>query len=388
MLRSGPEEIEAVARVINSKKLFRINDGLKEVENFEKELAARFGSQYALCLNGGTSALVCALIGLGIGPGDEVIIPAYTFVATANAVLAVGAIPVVAEVDETTTIDAGDVRSKLRPAVKAVIPVNMVGFPCNMAALLELCSAAGVAIVEDACQAMGGSFAGKRLGTWGDAGCFSFNDYKIISAGEGGALLTNNRTIYERALLFHNGGSGFQYYTGPVHIPDFAGSQCRASEITGAILRVQLQRLDGILSDLRLVKRTLMTALSDLPGVRFLASHDSEGDCGLTLGLSFDNAGTADEFVERSQINAWKPVNSNRHVYHLWGPVLERRGSHHPALNPYKLPQNMDLRGNYSPDMCPRTLDILGRTVFVTIRPDWDEATIAHVIDRCRQALL
>lgn len=386
MLRSGPEEIEAVARVIQSRKLFRINDGFKEVENFEKELAAKFGVQYALCLNGGTSALVCSLIGLGIGPGDEVIIPAFTFIATASAVLAVGAIPVIAEVDETTTLDVEDVRAKLRPTVKAVIPVDMLGFPCNMDALVELGRANNFAVVEDACQAVGGSFSGKRLGTWGDAGCFSFNDYKIISAGEGGALLTNDRAIYERGLLYQNGGSGFQYYTGPVQTPEFSGFQCRASEITGAIMRIQLQRLDGILTDLRSVKSAIMAGLADIQGVSFLASHDPAGDCGLTVGFSFDTAEQAARFAELAQISAWRPISFARHVYNTWGPVMSRRGSHHPALNPFDMPQNKDLRGNYQPDMCPRSLDILARKVFVTIKPDWDEEIVQHVITRCRDA--
>ena len=332
--------------------------------------------------------MVCSLIGLGIGPGDEVIVPAFTFIATACAVLAVGAIPVVAEVDETTTIDVEDVFAKLRPTVKAVIPVDMLGFPCNMAPLVDLSRSYGFSVVEDACQAVGGSFGGKRLGTWGDAGCFSFNDYKIISAGEGGALLTNDRTIYERSLLYQNGGSAFQYYTGPVQTPEFAGFQCRASEITGAILRVQLQRLDGILADLRRVKSTITEGLAGLPGVSFLSSHDPSGDCGLTIGFSFNTAEQASSFVDLTQINAWRPINHPRHVYNTWGPVIERRGSHHPALDPFNMSLNKGLRSNYQPDMCPRSLDILARKVFITIKPDWDEDTIHNIIAKCRGAFL
>jgi dTDP-4-amino-4,6-dideoxygalactose transaminase len=325
MIRMGQEEIDAITRVIQSKKLFRINDGLREVEHFELELAEKFGVDYALCLNGGSSALTCGLIGLGIGPGDEVIIPAYTFIATAAAVLAVGAIPVLAEVDETMTIDLNDIRIKLRPTVKAVIPVDMVGFPCQMQGLLDMSREFGFGIIEDSCQAVGGSFGGKRLGTWGDAGCLSFNDYKIISAGEGGAMLTNNRKIYERALIYHNGGSGFQYYTGPLQEPSFVGSQCRVGEITGAVLRVQLQRLDGILTDLRLLKSRIISELAASPGARFIPSHDAAGDCGLTVGLAFDSAAAASRFAELSQVKAWLPINSNKHVYHTWDTIQKAR---------------------------------------------------------------
>ena len=170
MYRIGQEEIDEIAKVIHNKKLFRVNDGLQEVDNFEKELAEKFGAKYALCLSGGTAAITCALVGLDIGPGDEVIVPAYTFMATALAVTSVGAVPVLAEVDETMTLDLDDVERKLTPNVKAVIPVDMVGFPCNMERLAAMGKKYGFKIVEDACQADGGSFGGKRLGLWGDAG--------------------------------------------------------------------------------------------------------------------------------------------------------------------------------------------------------------------------
>ena len=165
MFRIGQEEIDEVAKVIRAGKLFRINDGLKETATFEREIAEKVGVRYALCVTGGTAALTCALAGLGIGPGDEVIVPAYTFMATALAVTSVGAIPVLAEIDETMTIDLNDVERKLTPNVRAVIPVDMVGFPCDMERLMAMSRRHGFFVVEDACQADGGSFRGKRLGS-------------------------------------------------------------------------------------------------------------------------------------------------------------------------------------------------------------------------------
>ena len=388
MYRIGQEEIDAVARVIQSGHLFRVNNGLKEVEHFEQELADKFGVKYALCLSGGTSALTCALVGMGIGPGDEVIIPAYTFMATALAVTSVGAVPVLAEVDATMTLDLDDVEAKLSPAVKAVIPVDMVGFPCNMRRLKDMSIKYGFKILEDSCQADGGGFGDKRLGVWGDAGCLSFNDFKIMTAGEGGAVLTNDRKIYERAMIYHDGGAAFRPNAGEIQEPFFMGTQYRVSEVTGAILRVQLQRLDGILADLRRTKKAIMAGLADAPGVCFAPTHDAEGDCGTTLALTFATEAKARRFGELAQVGVWLPIDSGKHVYTNWDPLLAKRGAHHPALNPFMMPQNQGLRINYSKDMCPKTLDLLARTAFVSLRADWSDDKINSVIKACRDAYI
>lgn len=386
MYRIGQEEIDEIAKVIHNKKLFRVNDGLREVDNFEKELAEKFGAKYALCLSGGTAAITCALVGLDIGPGDEVIVPAYTFMATALAVTSVGAVPVLAEVDETMTLDLDDVERKLTPNVKAVIPVDMVGFPCNMERLAAMGKKHGFKIVEDACQADGGSFGSKRLGLWGDAGTLSFNDFKIMSAGEGGAVLTNDRKVYERALIYHDGGAAFRPNASTLQEPIFMGTSYRVSEITGAILRVQLRRLDGMLQDLRRVKKAIMAGLAGIPGIRFTPSHDPQGDCSTTLAFTFCCEEKARKFAKSEGVGAWLPIDSDKHVYINWEPLLAKRGSPNDVLNPFSLPQNKGLRTDYSVDMCPQTLDVLSRTAYISLHPDWTDDKIACVIESCRKA--
>ncbi len=201
MFRMGKEEIEAVKTVIKSTDLFRINNNAREVDHFEEEWAAKIGTKYALGLTSGTAALITSLAALGIGPGDEVIVPGYTFMATASAVLSVGAIPVIVEVDETLTIDPCEIEKKITKFTKAIIPVHLNGFPCDMDRIMQLAKKYDLKIVEDACQADGGSYKGMRLGSIGDIGTFSFNYYKIISSGEGGALVTNDKLLYQRALV-------------------------------------------------------------------------------------------------------------------------------------------------------------------------------------------
>ncbi len=160
MYRIGQEEIDAVARVINSGQLFRIGSAYSEVDNFEKELAEKLFVKYTLFVTGGTTALIAALIGLGVGPGDEVIVPAYTFMASALAVTAVGAVPVIAEVDETLMIDPEDVEKKISPHTKAIIPVHMLGYPCDMDRIMSISDKYNLLVLEDACQAVGGSYKG------------------------------------------------------------------------------------------------------------------------------------------------------------------------------------------------------------------------------------
>src|SRR5438105_10305035 len=172
----GDEELAALERVVRSRNLFRyygVGEGPGEVAAFEREFAAHMGARRALCVNAGSSALICGLIGAGVGPGDEVIVPAYTWNATPNAVLATGALPVLAEVDESLTLDPADVERKLTSRTKAVLTVHMRGAPADMRALTALAKRHGLVLVEDVCQSAGASFEGRRLGTFGDAGAFS-----------------------------------------------------------------------------------------------------------------------------------------------------------------------------------------------------------------------
>lgn len=380
MHRIGQEEIDAVARVIHSKNLFRINTGNKETEHFEKEWAKLCNTQYSLCVSGGTGALACALAGLGIGPGDEVIVPGYTFMATATAVLMVGAIPVIAEIDDTMTLDPDDFERKITEHVKAVIPVHMVGFPCDMDRIMSIAGKNGIKVLEDACQAVGGSYKGRRLGSIGHAGAYSFNYYKNISAGEGGGVVTNDRKVYERALLYHDAGATFRPFISEIQETPFIGSQLRVSEITGAILRVQLQRLDEILTDLRTIKTGIIQKIQDHRNITFTPSNDKEGDCGTTLGFVFSSEEKARTFAKG--VSGSLPIDSGKHVYSNWDPILNKQGGHHPAMNPFNFKENSGLRMDYTKNMCPKTLDLLARNVFISININWTQEDIENKVNQ------
>jgi dTDP-4-amino-4,6-dideoxygalactose transaminase len=390
MFRIGEEEVEEVRKVIASGKLFRLGDAASghqgAVDRFEREWAETIGAKYSLCLSGGgTAALVCCLAALGIGPGDEVLVPGYTWMATATAALTVGAIPVICEVDETLALDPDDVERKITPQTKAMIPVYMVGRNADLERLLEIGKRRGVYVVEDASQADGGSYRGRRLGSWGEMGAFSFNDFKIMSCGEGGALVTSDLTLYDRARIYHDSLLSFPTFGQEFSVPTFVGAQLRASEVMGAILRAQLRRLDGILADLRRNARRLIAGVEGT-GLRVLPSHDPEGDCHVVVAFRFGTEAEARRFAGSEGVHGGLPIDTGRHVYSNWDSVLEHRIGHHPAMNPYEFPQNRGLRTQYSKCMCPRTLDLLGRTVYLNVNPDWTEAEADRRIEACRTA--
>lgn len=387
MYRVGQEEIDAVTRVIESKKYFKVSrTGLQQTKLVEEELKEKFETKYAIHMTSGHAALVSALIGMGVGPGDEVIVPAYTYIATAMAVVAVGAIPVIAEVDETLTLDIEDVKKKITPRTKALLPVHIQGFPCNMDAIMEVAKEHDLFVLEDACQADGGAYHGKRLGTIGEAGALSFNLYKVISCGEGGALLTDDKKIFERAMIYHD-SSAIAFFGDQLAdngTPVFCGQEFRCNEIPSSILRVQLTRLDGILSDLRAAKKKIMEELSDC--FTFIPSHDIEGDCGTTLAIRFETEQEARRFAACEGVDGVLPIDTGKHVYSNWTPILEKRGAFHPLMDPFKMEANKPCDQDYRPDMCPKTLDLLARTVYISVNPDWTKAELQEMISTIRKA--
>ena len=384
MYRIGKEEIDAVARAIYTKDFFKINGSGCEVLNFESEWKEYMGTDYCLLMSSGFGAITSALIGLGIGPGDEVIVPGYTYIASALAVTAVGAIPVIADIDETLTLDAKEFEKKISKNTKAVIPVHIMGFPCNMDEICEIAKKHGIAVVEDACQSIGGKYKNKFLGTIGEAGAYSFNYYKVITAGEGGALVTRNRELYERALIYHDSSAVafFGSQLDGINQPLFGGTEFRVSDITGAILREQLKKLPDIIADLHKNK----FALIDLIDCKDMVapSNDAEGDCATTLVLRFETEDECKAFAEKCGENGLSiviPINTGKHIYTNWTQIMEKRGALHPAMDPYKMEVNKDLQHNYTPDMCPRTLDLLSRTAYIAIDPDWTEEQIRFVAE-------
>ena len=370
MYRIGQEEIEELRQVIETRSMFKINKGLQETMQVEESLRQQFGTRYPIFMTSGHAALTSALVARGIGPGDEVIVPGYTYIATAMAVVAAGAIPVIAEVDETLTLCPKDLEAKITEHTKAVIPVHIQGFPCDMDAILAIAQRYNLFVLEDACQADGGSYGNRRLGTLGHAGALSFNYYKLISCSEGGALLTDDRDLFERALIYHD-SSAVAYFGDQLAgftAEGFCGHEFRANELCAAVLKVQLTRMDGILADLRKNKAYLIEGLKDV--CAFAPSHDAQGDCGTTLALRFETEAQARAVATAEGVKGTLPIDTGKHVYKHWTPIMEKRGAAHPLMDPFRMEANRDLVPDYREDMCPKTLDLLARTVYISMNPD------------------
>ncbi len=358
----GEEEVEAVTRVLRSKNVFRyygVGDGPQEVATFEREFATHLGATHALAVNAGSSALICGLIGAGVGQGDEVIIPAYTWNATANAVLATGAIPVLAEVDDSLTLDPVDVAAKITPETKAVLPVHMRGAPAAMDALTAIARDHELALIEDVCQAAGATFNGKRLGTFGDAGAFSLQFNKILTTGEGGVLITNRDDVYDMAIDVHDCAGSVRRGIG---LPQFPGYNFRASELQGAVARVQLGRLDGLLQRMRANQNWLAERVAELPGLTLRRGTDEGGDAGICLIAFAETAALAADAVDALKaegvgaMRIYSPDFIDLHIYPYWKPVLDA----------------IVRSGRPAPD-CPRTLDLVGRAIHIDLSPLCDE---------------
>ena len=387
------EEITAVTALLrNPERLFRYR-GSEPTESslFEKELEAKLGVKHALFVNTGTSALTCCLVGLGIGPGDEVIVPAYTYIATATAVVNAGAVPVIAEIDDSLGLDPEDVARKITPYTKAIIPVHMQGVPARLQALRDIARANNLRIIEDACQAIGSRYDGTYTGVASDAFAWSLNFFKVITCGEGGVFFTNDDSVFLRGVYLSDPGSPMwdSDLKGDLHVPPFSKAGYRGNEINAAVARVQLRKLDRILAHTRRMKQTLLAHLAD--PIHYARQHvdDPAGDC----GISFAMIGESDEAARRMSAalaregleigTAYNDGFPDRHIYTYWDSILNKRGTNH--LNyPWGDPSYKG-QAAYSKDMCPNTLAILARCLRLSIHLNMDEERmqkIAGIINR------
>ncbi len=387
MYRIGEAEVRRIRKLIESGRIFRYGLG-GECDQFEADWASHVGVRYARMARNGTSAIYTALVGLGVGPGDQVIVPAYTYMATALAVLGAGAIPVIADIDESLTLSPEDVERRITSHTKAIIPVHMVGLPCNMSGLMRVARKHKLLVVEDACQAVGGGFRGKKLGAIGHAGAYSFNFFKNITCGEGGAFVTNRKAVYDRGSVAVDCCS---FYWSPDQERSelqFAGHNFRASEFEGAILNAQLSRLEPMLKKMRREKQRL-TAAGEKAGLRSIVNHSIEHECGTHAGFLFEAEKEAREFrrvLAADNVSSFLPMDTGRHVYTRWEPIMRQQGAHHAALDPFKIPANRKARIRYSQKMCATSLDILSRAVLVPTHPDHKAADIQKMIAAIRRA--
>lgn len=374
----GEEEIEAIAGVIRSGKLFRYGLG-DQCSTFEQRYAEYLGAKHFRLTCSGSYALHAAIVGLGIGPGDEVIVPAHTYMATATSVLTAGAIPVVIDVDESITMDPDALDDAVGPQTKAVIPVHIWGASCNMDAIMRVAAKHDLLVLEDACQGIGGGYEGRMLGTIGHAGAYSFNYYKNICAGEGGGVVTNDAAL-DKCIDCAIDPCHY-YWTGRTDdLVPFASNGARASEIMGAVLNIQLDRLPEMMVAMRAEKKQILATMRQLDnlGLKPTPMNSPDYECGTHVMYTMPTAEVAAKFVElMPSVIAGK---TGRHTYTEWDQILIGEGAAHAAMNPYKMAANQKCRRTVTKDMLPRSLDILARTVMIPTDPCHSEEQIGKMI--------
>lgn len=279
----GSEERKEVNDVLETGILMRYGfdgarKGIWKAKELESAICDTFGSKHAQLVSSGTAALTAALSALGIGYGDEVILPSFTFVASFEAVLSVGAIPVLVDVDDTLTLNPLAVRNAITPQTKCVMPVHMCGSMADMDELLAICKEHQLVLLEDACQSIGATYKGKKLGTIGDAGTFSFDFVKTITCAEGGVVMTNREDVYVACDGFSDHGHDHKGTDRGADLHPFIGYNSRISELHAAVGLAQIKKLDQFLTIQRKNNKALKDILSTIPEVTFRRVPDEAGD--------------------------------------------------------------------------------------------------------------
>ena len=367
-------------------------EGKGKVWQAERAFEEAIGTRYALAVNSGTSALMSALVAAGVGPGDEVIVPGYTFFASASVIVAARAIPVICDINDSLNLDPEDVQRRLTPQTKAIIVVHMQGMPADMDAIMAIARERDLAVIEDVAQACGGSYHGQGLGTIGDLGCFSFDFYKIAQSGEGGFVATDDEFLNMRAQSWHDTAACWR--------PDrfaaerrkgelFCGENYRMSEMQGALALAQIRKLTDYVSRLQAAKRKVRDRIVRRDGVSLRRQPDPEGDASTYIVMfapSPQEAVAIMEAMHERGVRAGGRIDQtvrDWHVYSNWEHILEQKTVTEEGC-PFTCPYYEGTLPDYGPEMCPRTLDLLSRSIHMTVSEDWtddDAERIAYGIN-------
>jgi 8-amino-3,8-dideoxy-alpha-D-manno-octulosonate transaminase len=375
------QEIDAAVRVLKSRSLFRYYgiDLQSEVESFEREFGQFVGTRHAIAVASGTGALHTALSALGVGPGQEIIIPAYLWVSVVAAVVNHGAIPVLADIDDTFCLDPADVKRQITGRTRGIIMTHMSGAPGDVNAVKEIARQHGLFFLEDCAQCAGGSVGGRKVGSWGDMAIFSFQMNKNMTAGEGGCVVTSDDTLARRACACHDLGYA-RDADGRLMMdqPDLQlwGRGYRLDELRAAVLRVQLRRLPETTAAMRRSKYRIRKALEAFPRVRLRSIIDPGGDTGcflITICRDRATARQVNDALIAEGIVTYPQGKSNilmtdwgLHLYYN-NPSLVNHASNDRSGFPWTLKENAGLARKYDKGTCPVADSLFERSILLAI---------------------
>jgi dTDP-4-amino-4,6-dideoxygalactose transaminase len=365
----GEEEIAEVMEVLQGGHIYRYgaadNPNFKaKVWQLEETIAHHSGVKYAVAVNSGTSALWVALLGLGIGPGDEVIVPGFTFIASIASIIYARAVPVLAEVDKTFNLDPVDVERKITPRTRAIMAVHLMGNLARMDELKAIARRHNLLLIEDCAQAFGTSYKGQPVGSMGDAGTFSFNYVKVITGGEGGMIITDHDDYYRRFFALHDQGHSPLRRGKEIGERPFVGLDFRMTELQGAILLAQFRKLPQIRERLHANKRLFKSLIADLPGLEFRCLPDSDGEAAILSTLILPSAKIASQIA--GDLGTKVLAEAGWHVYANMESILEKRMPVERGC-PFNCPGSYSQDIQYYKGMLPQTDDLLARSINIGI---------------------
>lgn len=380
----GAEERKEVNDVLETGILFRYGhdaqrNGHWKAKEFEAEVKKLTGAQFAHAVSSGTAAIATALAAAGIGTGDEVIVPPFTFMATIEAVLFLGALPVFAELDETLCLSAEGIEAAITPKTKAVCLVHMCGSVADMDAILPVIEKHDLILVEDAGQAFGATYKGTSAGLFGKAGAFSFDFFKIATAGEGGVFITNEEATYKAADCYTDHGHNHEGNNRGMEPHPILGFNYRIGELNAAVGLAQTRKVPYILEQNRKHKKALIQALNQVPGIEMARTPDSEGDSATFLNLLLPDAATAKKVVALfgekgiSGFNYW--YTNMYHFINQWDHLKEMRTASKLPIEVLGAPQD------YKNLSLPKSQEVIGRLISFGIRCTWTEEEVAKLAE-------
>ena len=386
----GAAERTEINDVLETGILFRYNheaqrNNMYKAREFEAEVAKLVGATYAHAVSSGSTAVLCALAAAGIGAGDEVIVPPFTYIATVEAVLMVGALPVFADIDETICLSADGIRKAITPKTKAICLVHMCGQMADMDAIMDVVNEYNLVLVEDAGQAMGASYKGVSTGLWGKTGAYSFDFFKIATAGEGGIMVTNDEVAYKHADSYSDHGHDHIGSNRGMEQHPVLGFNYRISELHAAVGLVQTRRVPEIIRNNNAHKSQLMAALGQVPGVSFARIPDVTGDSATFLNLLMPDTDTAQRVV--SEMNAAGIGGFNywfTNMYHFinqWDHIKQMRTAAPLPIEKFGAPQD------YNNLVIPNAQATIGRLISFGIRASWTSDEVATLATNIEAAI-
>jgi 8-amino-3,8-dideoxy-alpha-D-manno-octulosonate transaminase len=387
----GLEEKKELDEAVETRSLFRFYgfSQPQKARTFEEEFQQFMGVKYALGVTSGTAALHVAINALGVGPGDEVILPAETWHSDYNVILMTGALPVFAEIDETFAMDPEDLKRKISPHTKVVIPSHLSGTVANMDKILAIAREHNIKVLEDSAEAVGASYKGKHTGTVGDIGIFSFQTAKMMTSGEGGCVITNDSALYERAIRFHDLGGvrpTFRPVLGMSHYPVKEGQQetlvglnYRMNEETGAVLCAQVRKLETAIDNHRRMYQYVTEKIKDLPGLKLRPSNDPEGDIHISLDLLLPTKDLRDQFIKAMTAeNVPMSVGILGTINLPTMGYIANKVAPHPMWPSFNTPRGKAMQ--YGAECSPRSIDLKGRYASLYIGPKWSNSDLDDVV--------